>query len=627
MFSSARPFGPRGLGNSPLRRIWKAKMIHEKRITSTLFQLLKYYPWVVPAAVVLGIASSIAEGLGISLFIPFLHTFEQASSQPLSGNPMVKLLNEIFTSVPPERRLLIIPLLIFVSIFLKNLLFYSNMTLFSWVNSGISHWLRSGTFNRLLRMSGSFFETKGSGELLNTLASETWRTSEALEALIRLIVSVCTIIVFGVLLMLISWKLTLLICGAMLLISVIIRFVTRQVKSLGQQALESNARLSKLMVEGLAGIRVIWAFNRETYEQERFDRASKQVRRIFLKLGMLSGAVNPLYEVVSSFLILGILEIALLHDKTNLPILLTSLIMLFRLQPQLQQLDQSRIGLLAKASSVREVMSFLDDSKESYVHSGHIPFQGLRSGIRLDAVSFRYGRREEWALHDVSITIPRGKTTALVGRSGSGKSTLVNLLCRFYDATEGDIYCDRRRIGEYDLVSWRNRLAIVSHDSHVFSDTVRENIAYGKMGATETEVIKAAKLAHAHEFISQLPGGYDTQVGERGMSLSGGQRQRIALARAIIRDPEILILDEATNALDTISEYLIQDAMNAVGKERTVILVAHRLSTIERADLVFVLDDGRIVEQGSLPQLLQLDGLFASLYQRYQHSSEELKSL
>jgi subfamily B ATP-binding cassette protein MsbA len=249
-----------------------------------------------------------------------------------------------------------------------------------------------------------------SGTLLNTLATETWRTSEALESFVKLIINGCTVVVFSILLLLISWQLTLLVGLIMVLISIIIQFLTRRVKVLGREAVESNATLAKRMHEGLVGIRDIWAFGRERFEQERFDRASKLVR-----------------------------SMVLLQDRTALPILLTFLLMLYRLQPQVQQLGSNRVRFLSLVASVKEVISFLDHSDKQYISSGWIPFQGLKQAISLESVSFQYNSQRDLALRDISIVIPQGKTTALVGPSGAGKSTLVNLICRFYEVTVGAV--------------------------------------------------------------------------------------------------------------------------------------------------------------------------------------------
>ncbi len=598
----------------------------EAKAIITLWPLLKLYPWGIPAIVILGILSSLSEGLGISLFIPLLQGLDKTNSPGASGNNLLDLINKLFLHFPPNNRIVIIGLCIFGTIIFKNCILYSNATLLAWLNSRIGHRLRSGIFNQLLSTSYSFLESQESGKLLNTLASETWRTGQALGILVNLIISICTISVFITILLVISWKLTLLVAAGLGLISLTIQLVTRQVKNLGQQAVEINKTLGNRMWEGMAGMKVIRSFGRESYEQERFDVASKEVRNIFLKLDMLTGTVSPLSEVLSVVLLLYILIFGLLQDRTALPTLLTFSFILYRLQPQVKQFDSHRVGLMALTSSVEDVMSLLDRSDKPYIYSGQIPFQGLQQAISFESVTFRYNPQEKPAVQDISLCIPRGKTTAFVGPSGAGKSTLIGLLCRFYDVTEGEIYLDGCPLRQLNLDSWRSRIALVSQDIHMFSATIRENIAYGRLEATEDEIIAAAKLANADEFISQFPYGYETKVGDRGIRLSGGQRQRIALARAIVRNPEILILDEATNALDTISENLIQEALNTLSANCTVIVIAHRLSTIEQADQIIVLEKGRVVEQGDLKHLLQLDGLFAKLYNLQYRSAQTLEN-
>ena len=588
-----------------------------KKIT----KLIKFYPWAIPIIITLGILSSLLEGFGISLFIPFLQSLSPSSEQAISGNHLIDFLNQLLTSFHSSQRITIIPVIIFISILFKNALAYANSAFLAWLNSRLNHRLRSQIYSQLLRLSYSYLETQDSGKLLNTLAKETWQTIEALGVFVNLIVSSCTTFVYVTLLLLLSWQLTLLVGVIVILISLIIQFVTRKAKALGQQAVQVNGNLGSRMYEGLAGMRTIRAFGRELYEQQQFDHASQQVRDIFMRLDLISWSVGPLYEVLSALLVLSIMVVALLRDQTTLPALLTFLLILYRLQPQVQILQGSRVKLLMLSSSVDDVMYFLDPSDKPYIHSGSVSFPGLQQAISLDSVSFHYNCQDKAALNNISLSIPSGKTTAFVGPSGAGKSTLINLICRFYDVTEGEIFIDHLPLRELDLVSWRSRMAIVSQDVYIFSNTVRDNIAYGRLDATEDEIIAAAIQANAHEFILELPECYDTKLGDRGVRLSGGQRQRIALARAIIRNPEILILDEATNALDTISEHLIQEALDTFSHNRTVIVIAHRLSTIEKADQIIVLDQGQVVEQGNLQHLLQLNGLFAKLHRlQYHHS-------
>ncbi len=584
-----------------------------------LLPLLKIYPWAIPAMISLGMLASLSDGFGISLIIPFLQTLQQQEqSLPLTGNFFIDALSKLFASIPAGYRILAIPACILVSILIKNLINYSNAMLFAWLNSRISHRLRSQVFNQVLTVSYSFLERSESGKIINILATESWQTSRSLSVFVNLITNACNIIVLVSLLLLISWHLTLIVSFAILLISQFIQLVTRPINDLGQQAVEANSQLATRMWEGLAGMRVIRSFGRESYEQERFDSASQKVRDTFLRLDIIAGLVNPLYEFLSALLLLTILAIALIQNQAALATLLTFLFILYRLQPQVQQLDGARVSLVASASSVKAVMSFLDTSDKPYIRSGTIPIDKLKQAIYFESVSLSYNPEDMRALNEVSLEFKRGQTTALVGPSGAGKSTIISLLCRFYDPTAGEIYVDDYPLKQINLVDWRRQIAIVSQDVHIFSTTVWDNIAYGGLEASSAEIIEAAKLANAHDFISQLPEGYDTKVGDRGIRLSGGQRQRIALARAIVCNPQILILDEATNALDSIAENLIQEALNTLSQNRTVIVIAHRLSTIEDADHIIVLEQGRIFEQGNLQQLLKLEGLFAKMY-KLQH--------
>lgn len=596
-------------------------MIKDIQTIKQLVPLFRMYPWSIPVLVLLGILSSLSEGLGISLLIPFLQGTIQHSADSSSSRSFAAIFDRIFSIFPTEQQLLIIPLCIFLSILFKNLLLYTNQSLFIRINAQINHQLRAKTFQQLLRVNFKYLDQQNSGKLLNLIAKETWQTARALETLVNLMICFCTILVFTTLLFLISWQFTCMVGVAALLISYLVQLVVRRVDRLSPSAVQANAVLTDRMYEGLAGIRTIRAFCREDDEQHRFDQASDRVRSVFSDLEILGAAVGPLYETLSAFLVITVLILSLYTHRATVPSLLVFLFMLYRLQPQVQILSNYRVTLRSLDSSVREIVSFLDCSDKPYPTLGHLPFRGLKQAIEFRAVGFQYNPGDRWALQNASLIIPQGKVTALVGTSGAGKSTLVNLICRFYEPSIGKVYVDGFPLNHLNLVDWRNHIAIVNQEVHIFSSTIRDNIAYGAPQASDADILAAAKQANAHEFISQLPKGYDTPVGDRGFRLSGGQRQRIALARAMLCNPDILILDEATNALDTISEHLIQEALDRFGRDRTVIVIAHRLSTIEQADQIVVLDQGQVVEQGSLSALLHQDGLFAQLYRlQYRHA-------
>jgi ATP-binding cassette, subfamily B, bacterial MsbA len=327
--------------------------------------------------------------------------------------------------------------------------------------------------------------------------------------------------------------------------------------------------------------------------------------------------------------LLGILVVTTMRDPGQMATSVTFLILLYRLHPRIKQFDADRVTLNALSASVKEVSSLLDKTDKPYLLSGARVPTSIEKGIVFENVSFHYGSGKNVALEQVTCSINMGETTALVGPSGAGKSSLIGLICRFYDPSSGRLLIDGIPVQELDLAWWRNQIGIVSQDVYLFNASVSENIRYGKLDATREELSEAAHKAHALEFIEDLPNGFETVLGDRGFRLSGGERQRLALARAFIRNPQILILDEATNSLDLVSEKVVQDALEQFGRGRTVLMIAHRISTIEHADKVIVLEAGRVVESGSVTQLLATGGLFSRFYAlqfRKQHTAEEARA-
>jgi ATP-binding cassette, subfamily B, bacterial MsbA len=582
-------------------------------VLKSLFGLLRETPWTIPLIAFLGTLSSLAEGIGIGLFIPLLKYFYSVTNGDDSGGWLSQAVSRVIEAMPATNRLSAICMLILVMIVAKGALMYGNRMVSEWVNSRLGHRLRVGIFEQLLIVKYRFLEQVESGAHLNTLATETWRVTGALSTLHSMTANICTTLVFLAMLMMLSWQLTLVVMLAMGCIALIMRVLTRGVKRLGKEGMLANARLAKRMVEGLAGMKVIRLFGRERYELGRFEEASDHVRKSFFKLGMIGAVISPAYEILSAVLLVGLLFFT---DTIgiDLPTLLVFILLLYRLEPRVMALDEARVSIVSSGASVEQVCSLLEQRDKEYEASGTVQFGSLQEGIRFDNVTFSYGAHHGPALQDISAFIPKGKTTAIVGPSGAGKSTMVKLLLRLYDVSDGAIHVDSTPLSSLNVASWRNRIAMVSQDVFLFDTSVRDNIAYGKEGATEQEIRDAARQADADRFISTLPGGFEAAVGDGGSLLSSGQRQRIALARAIIREPEILIMDEAMNALDSISEQFIQDAMDVLAPGRTVVIIAHRLSTISRADHIIVLDDGRVKEQGSLEDLQKSSLLFSRLY-------------
>ena len=572
--------------------------------------------------IILGVLAALSEGLSISLFIPLVQDQMGTKTAGAAGR-----LAQIFQGIPSEHRLLWIGFSILLCMVLKNVLSYSYSLLFHSVNASIGHRIRCGILHQLLGVDQSYYDTHDSGKLLNTLATETWRVTSALTVLASVIINICMTLIFGILLLLISWKLTLITVCFLLLISQIIQRLTRQMKRVSVQATATNEVLTQRMIEMLGGLQLIRAFGRESYEQHRFDLASGALSKAFFKLDRISALVHPVSEVLTVSLLVGILLAVAMRAPEQMALSMTFLVLLYRLQPRVKQLDADRVTLDSLSASVEEVRSLLDESDKPYLRGGSRVLTSIEKGITFEDVFFQYDSRKSAALSQVNCSINMGETTAFVGPSGAGKSSLISLICRFYDPSSGRLLIDGVPLPELNLAWWRSQIAVVSQQVYLFNASVAENIAYGKLDATREEIVEAARKAHAVEFIEKLPNGFETILGDQGIRLSGGQRQRLALARAFIRDPEILILDEATNSLDLISEAVVQDALAQFGRNRTVLIVAHRISTIEHADKIVVLDSGRAIESGTVPQLLAAGGLFSRFYAlqlRSQHSGVQL---
>jgi subfamily B ATP-binding cassette protein MsbA len=589
-----------------------------------LFPVLRLQRWVLVVMILLGVLAALSEGLSISLFVPLVQ--DQMGAQTAGA---IGRLTTLFQGIPSGHRPLWIGSTIFVCMVLKNVLSYSYSLVFQSVNASIGHRLRCGILHQLLSVGQSYMDSHDSGKMLNTLATETWRVSSACAVLASVIINTCMTLIFSILLLLISWKLTLITACLLLFISQIIRHFTQQGKRLGAEATAANEELTQRMLETLEGLQLIRAFGRESHEQHRFELASRQVRKAFFKVERVSALVHPLSEVLTVSLLLAILLVVAIRTPGQMAVSLTFLVLLYRLQPRVKQLDFDRVALDALSASIEEVRRLLDESDKPYLRSGTRVPASIEKGITFENVSFHYDAGKGAALQQVTCSIKVGETTAFVGPSGAGKSSLISLICRFYDPSSGRLLIDGIALPEFNLAWWRNQIAVVSQEVYLFNATVAENIAYGKLGATHQELVEAARKAHALEFIEALPEGFETIVGDHGLRFSGGQRQRLALARAFIRDPQILILDEATNSLDLISEGVVQDALEEFGRNRTVLIVAHRISTIMHADKVIVLDLGKVVESGTVTQLLAAEGLFSRFYAlqlRRKHAGEESRS-
>jgi subfamily B ATP-binding cassette protein MsbA len=578
------------------------------RALRSLLPLVQLPRWTAPVLLTLGLLSAMAEGASIALVFPLL---QHLASHPVSG-PGAWLLAP-FDSLSAPWRAPAVGAAILGCVVVKNALTYTYASLFSWLNASLGHQLRSGVLRQLLTVSQSYLDQHDTGWLLNTLSHDTWRACAAFNAVASLVINACLVFIFTLILLSLSWPLTLGTALALYGISETVQYVTRRARRLGAEAQQANQHASQRMVEVLAGMRLIRAFGREAHEQELYEHASQEIRRTFYRMDRVSAIVGPVSETLAMVLLVALLLVSI-RQPEHLATSITFLLLLYRLHPRIRQIDSDRVVLRTLMPALVELGAVMSRLDKPYQDSGTQRLTRLAHGVEFEAVTLRYDAEGREALAATSFFFPAGRTTALVGPSGAGKSSAVSLLCRFYDPTHGRILVDGVPLHELDLRWWREQLALVSQDVHLFNTTVWNNIAYGKLDANHDEVLTAARRAHALPFIEQMPDGFDTLLGDRGFRLSGGQRQRIALARALIRNPQILILDEAVNALDAISERLVHDAIETFGRNRTVIVIAHRLVTIERAEHVVVLDSGRVIECGPPGELRAAGGLFAEMH-------------
>lgn len=588
-----------------------------------LAALVRDQLWFVPAAVALGLLAFAAEGIGLALFVPLLQALGGAQA---GGTPaFLAPLQAVIDGAPEQWRVAVVVLAMLAAIAVKNLIQYANTALFVVADARAGDSLRQRTFARVMAMPLAAVEQDSSGRLLNAVGSETWRASQALGMVFGAVTGACALLVFFALMILLSWRLTLAAMVLLAIIPLVMHRLTRHMAELGRRAVAANTELAERMWGALAGIRVIRAFGRERDEVTRFGRASDAVRRVFTRLTLVSSATGPATEVLITAIIAA-LALAIDPQQVSLPTLVAFVAVLYRLQPHARQLIQSRTALLGFTGTIDELSAVIAAPPDPVLARGGRPFAGLREEVRVDGLGFTHPGASGPALEAVSFTIRRGATVAVVGPSGAGKSTLLDLLLGFHDPDQGRILVDGTPLRELDVASWRARLAVVSQDAYIADATVRENLLYGRPDASSAELEAAADAAHALEFIRRLPQGFDTEIGERGVRLSGGQRQRLALARALVRAPDLLLLDEATNALDSFAETAVQEALARCAGRVTMLVVAHRLATVERADLIVVLDQGRVVEQGDFAGLVRADGLFAQMY-RLQRLGRDLRKV
>lgn len=585
------------------------------RALELLRGFLRPHPWILPLVALLGTLASLAEGFGIGLLIPFLALLMGGAG--IEDSFVADLAENYAAFFGPDIRLLAVSATIVLLVTGKCLLNFAYVALLTWAGTRIAHDLRIRLFAGFLGTDHEALARSAQGDYLNALQGSCQRLGHALMDALSMLVNACTAVVFVLIMLLMSWQMTLVMLVVVLGAGLVTQAANRHVSRAGKHLESGSAAFDEAAVQVLNSMRVVRIFGQEARELARFSEASGRVTQAQFRIEFTWRAMQPLVDLLYVPLLLGALVIAWYAD-VGLAVLMPFLFLVFRLQRYVRDFDVFRVRVVSYVPAIEQVAGLLRLGEEAAPRApGARRFPGLRERIVFDRVSFSYGvgtaAAPRQALDEVSLEVRRGETIALIGGSGAGKSTLINLLCRLVEPEAGEIRVDGVPLTEFDPASWRRRLGFAGQDADLLPGTISENIAYGEPDATPERIREAAALAQIHSLIESLPDGYESTVGNRGLQLSGGERQRIALARALLRHPDVLILDEATNAIDNVNEQIIRRTLDTLAGEVTTIIIAHRLSSTRLADRIVVMHEGRILEQGGRSELVQRQGAFSRL--------------
>ena len=595
-----------------------------------LRRLLKY---LVPHAGTFAIATlamvvvSILEIAIGALIVPiFDQAFTQAGRQSSTLFGLQKL---IPASGLAAWRTIAILLITFTVI--KGIAEYFSTYLMAYIGQASILRLRQDLYTHLLNQSATFFERHRTNYLVSRLISSAAAIETAVTHTLRdMLREGFTLIAFLIAAFYYNWRLTL---GSLLIAPPIawltIRFGS-SLRKLARESFEGSTHLTDAAQEALSNQNIVKAYQAETRERNRFTKVAQRIRRANMRSASIAGMSPPIIEFIGMLFVVALLffgEREIRLGRMNAAQFLAFLFFLFRSYDPMRKLSRLQNSLSQALAGARHVWEVMDDRAEIPEKPNAVELRPLQSEIEFRQVDFGYANEGRPVLQNVSLTVPVGNMVALVGESGGGKSTLTKLIPRFHDPTSGAVRWDGIDLRDARIASLRRQIALVTQETVLFNDTVRYNITYGRPGASDEELRNAARTAFAHDFIMDLPSGYDTIIGERGIFLSGGQRQRLAIARAILMDAPVLILDEATSALDAESEQLVQRAIANLVRDRTTIVIAHRLSTVRRADNIVVMETGRVIEQGTHTELLARGGQYQRLYElQFADEEEELVS-
>lgn len=518
----------------------------------------------------------------------------------------------------PSRTLMVMVSVIIAIFLLKNLFDYLAMFFITYLRNGLLQDLRNRMYRKITELPLSYFSDTRKGDVISRMTGDVNEVQSSFLSILELIVKEPLTIIFTIVAMfMISVKLTIFVFIFIPLSGYIISLVGKQLRRHSTRAQQEQGTFLSTIEETLGGLKVIKSYTAESHFQRTFTESTSRFFRISNKIGNRQNMASPVSEFLGIVIIAVLLwfggQMVLIEETLDGGQFIGYMGLAYNILTPAKAISRASYGVKRGISAAERVLEILEQENPIVSKPNAVRKDTFESGIQLRNVTFRY--QEDNVLSDFSLEICKGQTVALVGQSGSGKSTIANLLTRFYDVNQGSILLDGIDLRDMELASLRNMIGLVTQDSILFNESVRNNITLSREDATDEEVIAALKIANAYEFVQNLPDGIHTNIGDSGNKLSGGQKQRLNIARAVLKNPPIMVLDEATSALDTESERLVQQALENMMQNRTSIVIAHRLSTIQKADTIVVMQKGKIVEQGRHDELLAIDGLYRKLVQ------------
>ena len=608
-----------------------------KMVRTYVLPYKKYLGW----AVVLNMLSAIFNIFSFSVIIPMLNilfkvdtvTYEFIPWDTAGMGFKDKLINNAYYYVglydPVNMLILLSAFLAFMTL-LKTSCYFGSSAVMVPIKNGITRDLRRRLYDKILALPIGFFSQERKGDIIARMSGDVSEVETSISSSIDMLIKNPILILFyAAILMFTSWQLTLFTIIFTPVMGWIMGVIGKQLK---RKSLEAQSLWSDVMSqveETLGGLRIVKAFRAEKKMSDRFGKVTDNMRRKNVRVALRQALAHPVSELLGTIMILVVLIFggymiiqsqshggtgtSLLGARLDAPTFIFYLVILYSILNPIKEFSRASYNIPKGMASMDRINKILDAENPIHDPASPTPLEGFNDRISIEHVSFCY-EDDRLILDDINLEIGKGKNIAIVGESGAGKSTLVDLIPRFFDVTEGRITIDGKDIRDVRLQDLRGLMGNVNQDPILFNDTIFNNIAFGVENATEVEVIAAAKIANAHEFIMEKEEGYRTNIGDRGVKLSGGQRQRLSIARAILKNPPILILDEATASLDTQSERLVQEALDRLMSSRTTISIAHRLSTVKNADEIIVMHEGRIVERGKHEELIALGGYYKHLH-------------